>query len=214
MSPRMPHRPAVTMRTHEVFAIAHDLADRFGHADVTPSHVLLAMLREGRSPAIVVLYLLGVPLDELERELESELSVSSLAQLPANEHSWSESDEEMLQRAGIESHGTLRKAGMPRPTSPACGCWSGQHGIAGMPASGHTHAATGPEQRIPKVSSSRTTRAMRCMVPAIVALALHVAKSTGSHSVGERKGAAASIVSLQPARPFHTRRSIELRSAC
>lgn len=105
MSPRMPHRPAVTMRTHEVFAIAHDLADRFGHADVTPSHVLLAMLREGRSPAIVVLYLLGVPLDELERELESELSVSSLAQLPANEHSWSESDEEMLQRAGIESHG-------------------------------------------------------------------------------------------------------------
>lgn len=107
MSPRMPHRPAVTMRTHEVFAMAHDLADRFGHADVTPSHVLLAMLREGRSPAIVVLYVLAVPLEELEHELESELSVPPRTQVPAGEHSWSESDEEMLERAGIESH-TIR----------------------------------------------------------------------------------------------------------
>ncbi len=105
MSPRMPHRPAVTMRTHEVFAIAHDLADRFGQVEATPSHVLLAMLREGRSPATVVLHLLGVPLDELERELESELSVSPLTQLPANEHPWSESDEDLLKRAGVESHG-------------------------------------------------------------------------------------------------------------
>lgn len=103
MSPRMPHRPSVTMRTHEVFAIAHDVADRFGHADVTSSHVLLAMLREGRSPAIVVLHVLGVPLQELERELESALSVPPLTQVPASEHSWAESDEELLQRAEIES---------------------------------------------------------------------------------------------------------------
>lgn len=99
----MPVLPGVTMRTHEVFAIAHDLADSVGHTDVTPLHVLLAMLREGRSPAIMVLYVLGVPLERLERELESELSVPHLAQVPASEHSWTESDEEMLQRAKIEA---------------------------------------------------------------------------------------------------------------
>jgi ATP-dependent Clp protease ATP-binding subunit ClpA len=102
MSTRMPHRPAVTMRTHHVFAIAHDLADRHGSIEVTPLHVLLAMLREGRSPAIVVLYNLGVGLDELERELEAELPAAVEA-VPEHELSWTAAEERMLDRAAAEA---------------------------------------------------------------------------------------------------------------
>lgn len=102
MSTRMPHRPSVTIRTHHVFAIAHDLADRHGRTDVTPLHVLLAMLREGRSPAIVVLYNLGVRLDALERDLEAELPPATEA-APEHELSWTAGDEQMLDRAAAES---------------------------------------------------------------------------------------------------------------
>jgi ATP-dependent Clp protease ATP-binding subunit ClpA len=99
----MPVLPGVTMRTHEVFAIAHDLADRLGHVSVTPLHVLLAILREGRSPAMVVLYVLGVPFGELEREIDAELSAAPIGQVPATDHAWTESDRELLRRAKVES---------------------------------------------------------------------------------------------------------------
>jgi ATP-dependent Clp protease ATP-binding subunit ClpC len=91
------------MRTHDVFAIAHDLADRHGRTEVTPLHMLLAMLREGRSPAIVALHNLGVPLDTLERELEAELPPPAAMPSPAPELSWTAGDEQMLGMAAIEA---------------------------------------------------------------------------------------------------------------
>lgn len=103
MSPRMPVLPGVTMRTHEVFAISHDLAEKLGHADVTPLHVLLAILREGRSPAMMLLYVLGVPSGELERDIDAELSLPPLGELPATEHAWAESDRELLRQARAEA---------------------------------------------------------------------------------------------------------------
>ncbi len=102
MSTTMPRRPFVTTRTHHVFAIAHDLADCHGRTEVTPLHVLLAMLREGRSPAIVVLYNLGVRLDALESDLEAELPPAT-EPAPEHELSWTAAEERMLDRAAAES---------------------------------------------------------------------------------------------------------------
>ena len=104
MSTRMPSRFHVTMRTHDVFAIAHDLADRLGRTEVTPLHVLLAILREGRSPAVVVLHGLGVCLDALERELEAALPAPAAVSELAHELSWTAGDEQMLKRAEVVAH--------------------------------------------------------------------------------------------------------------
>ena len=103
MTTRMPTRFHVTMRTHEVFAIAHDLANRLGRTEVTPLLLLLAIVREGRSPAVVVLHNLQVRLDTLERELEAELPAPAIAPVPAHEFSWTASDERMLERAESEA---------------------------------------------------------------------------------------------------------------
>jgi len=62
----MPRRPYLTTRAHKVFASAHDLAERLGHDDVTPVHIALGLVREGRSLAIAALFNHGVPLDVLD----------------------------------------------------------------------------------------------------------------------------------------------------
>ena len=103
MSTRMPHRVRVTTRTHEVFAIAHDLADRLGSPEVTPLHVLYAMLREGRSPAVVVLHNLGVRLDALARDVEAELPVPPAEPALTRPLAWTASDEQMLGGADLEA---------------------------------------------------------------------------------------------------------------
>jgi ATP-dependent Clp protease ATP-binding subunit ClpC len=99
----MLRRPYVTTRTHEVFAIAHDLADRLGHDDVTPVHVSLGLVREGRSIAASILHSRGVPLDALERELEAHLPPTGEPRVPAHERSWTRSDERMLEQATVEA---------------------------------------------------------------------------------------------------------------
>jgi ATP-dependent Clp protease ATP-binding subunit ClpA len=99
----MPLRPYVTARTHEVFAMAHDLADRLGHHDVTPMHVILAMIREGLNiPAQVLLFRRGVPRNVLEQELEAQLPTPRAPRLSASPRSWTPSDERMLEQATAE----------------------------------------------------------------------------------------------------------------
>jgi ATP-dependent Clp protease ATP-binding subunit ClpC len=95
-------RGQVTMRTHEVFAIAHDLANRLG-TEVIPLHVLFAILREGGSPAVVVLHNMGVRIETLERELGAELPAPTILSAPAHEFSWTASDEQMLDLAESEA---------------------------------------------------------------------------------------------------------------
>jgi ATP-dependent Clp protease ATP-binding subunit ClpA len=99
----MRRRPYVTTRTHEVFAIAHDLADRLGHDDVTPVHVSLGLLREGMSVAVWVLHSHGVPLDVFERELEAHLPPPGAPHVPADERSWTLSDERIIEQAIAEA---------------------------------------------------------------------------------------------------------------
>lgn len=99
----MPFRLHVTVRTQQVFGIAHDLADRLGHGEVTPVHIFLAMLQEGRSPAVSVLHALGVPMDDLAQELEQRLPTPVSPRVGAGEPAWSESDEVVLSQAAVEA---------------------------------------------------------------------------------------------------------------
>jgi len=78
----MPRRPYLTTRAHEVFSLAHDLADQRGDETVTPAHLLLGLLQEGRSVAVHVLHVRGVPLDTLASELEAELRVARAPRSP------------------------------------------------------------------------------------------------------------------------------------
>ena len=98
----MRRRPYVTTRTHEVFAIAHDLADQRGHDDVTPVHISLGLVREGRSIAAQILHGRGVPLDVLQRELEAHLPPAGAPRSPPREHAWTASDEGVLEQAAVE----------------------------------------------------------------------------------------------------------------
>ena len=97
----MPIRSGVTLRTHHVFGIAHELAARLGHAEVTPVHLLLAVLREGRSPAVVALYTRGVRLKKLEKELENYLPPPTDAYEP--DYAWTDGDLAMLHKAAYEA---------------------------------------------------------------------------------------------------------------
>lgn len=101
MSSQMPMLSGVTVRTNIVFAMAHDIAARLGHKQVTPVHFLLALLREGGSPAVVVLYDCGVRPKDLEHELESELSPS--ADPYDAEHVWTPGDLSLLRDAANEA---------------------------------------------------------------------------------------------------------------
>ncbi len=100
----MPVRPYVTTRTREVFALAHDLADRLGHDEVTPVHVTLGLISEGMNIAAqILLYGRGVPRDVLERELEGHLPPPGAPRPPAHPRSWTSSDERMLEQATVEA---------------------------------------------------------------------------------------------------------------
>lgn len=99
----MARRPYVTTRTLEVFALAHDLAERLGHDDVTPVHVALSLLREGRSAAVQLLVGRGVALDVLERELAAHLPPTGPPSVPARKPSWTPGIEQVLARTIAES---------------------------------------------------------------------------------------------------------------
>ena len=100
----MPVRPYVTTRTREVFAMAHDLADRLGHDDVTPAHVTLGLIREGMNIAAqILLYGRRVPRDVIEREIEAHLPPPGAPRPPTSSHSWTASDERMLEQATVEA---------------------------------------------------------------------------------------------------------------
>ena len=98
----MPIRAGVTMRTHKAFRAAHELAASRGHAEVTPVHILLAIVRERKNPAVVVLHNRGVQLPALEQELDRHLSPLTTAHDP--EYEWTEGELEMLEKAAAEAH--------------------------------------------------------------------------------------------------------------
>lgn len=99
----LPRRVSLTTRAHEAFALAHDIADRLGHDDVTPVHIVLGVLREGRSAAVAALYSLNVPLVDLYRELEAELPPPGTPRASPPERAWRPSDEQVIEQARSEA---------------------------------------------------------------------------------------------------------------
>lgn len=99
----MPRRPFLTSRAHQAFALAHDLADQLGHDAVSPVHLALGVLREGRSVAVCALFNRGVPLDVLDHELEARLPRPGTPRTPSPNRSWSPSDEQLIDQAKLEA---------------------------------------------------------------------------------------------------------------
>ena len=99
----LPMRPNLTNRAHKALALAHDLADRLGHDDVTPLHLALGVVREHRNVGVGALFNRGVPLDVLERELEERLPPPGTPRTPPPEREWTPSDEDVIDQATIEA---------------------------------------------------------------------------------------------------------------
>src|SRR4051812_29928326 len=98
----LPRRPYVTTRTHEVLEIAHDLAEQRGHDDVTPVHVALGLILEGKGLAPHIMAL-AVPLDELDAELREQLPATGPPRVPPRAPSWTPAMERIIDLATIES---------------------------------------------------------------------------------------------------------------
>ena len=98
----MVRRGYVTSRTHEAFAIAHDLADARGHDAISPLHVMLALLREQKNVG-AQLVCSRVPRNVLERDLEAELPPAGDARAGTAQRAWTPADEQIIDRARDES---------------------------------------------------------------------------------------------------------------
>lgn len=99
---QMPRVSYLTTRAHKAFALAHELAERHGHTDATTLHLALAIVRHLGVPA-GALHNLGVSLDEIESDLEAQLSDAG-PPLPAPAaRAWSEWDQRMIARAHEEA---------------------------------------------------------------------------------------------------------------
>lgn len=93
-------RSCVTTRLHEVFDEAYALAEEGNLGEITASHLLLALLREGGSLATQYLHVRGVPLHELSAELEQELGViSENRRAMVSERPWTPDGERWLRAA-------------------------------------------------------------------------------------------------------------------
>ncbi len=98
----MPRLPYLTTRAHNVFALAHDIADRLGHDDVTAVHLAIAVVRQNGVP-VGALYNLGIPLGVLERELEEHLPAAGIARPATPVRSWTPGDQQMIDKARSEA---------------------------------------------------------------------------------------------------------------
>ena len=98
----MVRRSFVTSRTHEVFAIAHDLADTLGHDELSPLHVMIALLREEKNVA-AQLVCTRVPRNVIEPDLEAQLPRAGTARAGATVRAWSAADEQLIGQAANES---------------------------------------------------------------------------------------------------------------
>lgn len=92
-----------TERVREVFALAHDLADRRGDAALAPAHLALGLLQEGENIPVYILRARGVPLDVLAREFETELPASGTPREPARTWQWAFDDEPFVEQATREA---------------------------------------------------------------------------------------------------------------
>jgi ATP-dependent Clp protease ATP-binding subunit ClpA len=74
-----------TSRTYVALSIARGIAAGCGHADITPAHIALGILREGENAAVAALQFAGVGIPKLRHDLETEAAELNDPFL-ANEH--------------------------------------------------------------------------------------------------------------------------------
>ncbi|MGH7577580.1 MAG: Clp protease N-terminal domain-containing protein [Longimicrobiales bacterium] len=98
-----PQRPYLTTRAHDALSRAHDLADRLGHEQITPTHVVIGVLQEGSNVAVAALYNRGVDLVELENDLKAALPVSAQSREGPSERQWTSIDDALIEMAKIEA---------------------------------------------------------------------------------------------------------------
>lgn len=98
-----PQPPYLTTRAHDALSCAHDLADRLGHEQITPTHVVIGVLQEGQNVAVAALYNRGVNLAELENDLKAALTVSAQSRDVPSERPWSSVDDAWIERAKVEA---------------------------------------------------------------------------------------------------------------
>jgi ATP-dependent Clp protease ATP-binding subunit ClpA len=99
----MLRHPYLTARAREVLSLAHDLADRRGDATLTPVHLALGLLEEGQSVAVHALTALGVPLDDLARELAAALPAPGTPRAVPAVRGWTPDDEAFVVQAMREA---------------------------------------------------------------------------------------------------------------
>lgn len=99
----LPRRPYLTTRAHEAFSHAHDYAHGRGESDITPTHLLIGVLREGRNLAVDALLERGLNLSELEADLEAELPASGSPRDSAPEFHWTVVDGSFIEKARVEA---------------------------------------------------------------------------------------------------------------
>ena len=99
----MRQRPFLTSRAHKVFALAHALADSRGDANLTPAHIALGLLLEGRSIAVQVLLERGMPLEAVADELEAELPARGAPRAQPEVREWTPDDERLVEHAVREA---------------------------------------------------------------------------------------------------------------
>jgi ATP-dependent Clp protease ATP-binding subunit ClpA len=92
-----------TERVREVFALAHDLADRRGDAAIAPAHLALGLLQEGQNIPVYILHARGVPFDVLAREFETELPAPGTPRAQARTRQWTPDDEPFVEQAMREA---------------------------------------------------------------------------------------------------------------
>lgn len=95
----MPRRPYLTTRAHEVFALAHDVAEQRGDVALTAAHLALGLLRERQGIPTYVLSARGVPLDVLGEELTATLPPSGSPRAAPAVRSWTPEDEVFVAQA-------------------------------------------------------------------------------------------------------------------
>lgn len=98
----MPRVPFLTTRAHTVFALAHDIADRLGHDDLTPVHLALAVIRRTGVP-VGALFNLGVRVDALEHDLQEHLPAAGTGRSATTPRSWTPWDHQMIDEARLQA---------------------------------------------------------------------------------------------------------------
>ena len=100
----MPRRPYLTTRAHEAFSLAFDVARQHGEDEVTPLHLTVGILREGRGVAVGMLHERGVPLDDVAQELEAVLQTRpAVARANASAYEWTPGAERLVAAAQSEA---------------------------------------------------------------------------------------------------------------